>query len=94
MSNAELKNTEDTGLLRGGREGTHYASDAVNNDAGRAQQRLALPQKPEVKATMQVPKGKFSEAQKVEPANRMPGGGMERTATGKVPVKIKKVKKY
>jgi RHS repeat-associated protein len=94
MSNAELKATEDTGLLRGGREGTHYASDAVNNDAGRAQQRLALPQKPEVKTTMQVPKGKFSEAQKVQPANKMPGGGMERTATGKVPVKIKKVKKF
>jgi RHS repeat-associated protein len=93
MSNAELKATEDTGLLRGGRDGTHYVSDAVNNDAGRAQQRLALPQKPEVKATMEVPKGKFSEPQKVQPANKMPGGGTERTATGKIPVKIKKVKK-
>ena len=94
MSESELKATQDTGLLRGGRDGTHYASDAVNNDAGRAQQRLALPQKPEVKATMEVPKGKFSDPSRVQPANNMPGGGLERTAEGKIPVKIKKVRKY
>jgi hypothetical protein len=94
MSEGELNATQDTGLVRGGREGTHYVSDAVNNDAGRAQQRLALPQKPAVKATMEVPKGKFSAPKKVLPANKMPGGGTERTATGKIPVKIKKVKNY
>ena len=98
MSKAELKATQDTGLLRGGREGTaenpHFASDAVNSDAKRAQQRLALPKKPEVKVTMETPTGTFSSPSKVEPKNGMPGGGTERTATGKVPVKITNVDKY
>jgi len=94
MSSAELKATEETGLIRGGREGTHFVSDAVNSDARRAQQRLALPQKPEVKATMEVPKGKFSAPEKVQPANNMPGGGTERTATGPIPATIKKVEKF
>lgn len=92
MSRAELKATQETGLLRGGREGDHYVSDAVNSDAKRAQQRLALPVKPEVRVTMKVPKGKFSNPQKVTPKHEMPGGGTERTATGKIPVEIMKIK--
>ena len=92
MSKAELKATEETGLLRGGRVGTaenpHFVSDAVNSEAKRAQQRLALKQTPEVKATLEVPAGKFSAPSKVQPKNGMPGGGTERTATGVVPVKI------
>jgi RHS repeat-associated protein len=93
MSKAELASTESTGLLRGGRDGTHYVSDAVNSGATRAQQRLALPVKPEVKATLKVPAGKFSPPSRVQPlqlpgGKTLPGGGMERTATGKIPVKI------
>jgi hypothetical protein len=42
MSRAELAATESSGLLPGGRGGTHYVSDAVNSSAGRARQRLAL----------------------------------------------------
>jgi hypothetical protein len=41
MSNAELDATRDTGLVRGGRDGTHYASDASNSDPLRARQRLS-----------------------------------------------------
>jgi RHS repeat-associated protein len=97
MSKAELKDTKETGLLRGGREGTHYVSDAIGNDAKRVQQRLALGQKPEVKVTMEVPAGQFSKATKVDPAktpdgNILPGGGSERTGTGNIPVKIIKEK--
>jgi hypothetical protein len=33
MSRAELDATLETGLVRGGREGTHYANDAVNSGA-------------------------------------------------------------
>lgn len=94
MSQAELKATQETGLLRGGRDGTHYATDAANSDALRAQQRLALKQTPEVRVTMEVPAGKFSPPSKVEPKFNMPGGGMERTASGTVPVKVLDVKKY
>ena len=88
MSKAELKATQDTGLVRGGRPGTHYASDAVNSSAGRAQQRLALPGKPEVRVTLEVPEGRFSAPTRVERNFNMPGGGMERTATGDVPATV------
>ncbi len=91
MSKAELKATQDTGLLRGGRDGTRYVTDSANSNALRARQRAALPQTPEVKVTLEVPCGKFSNPPKVEPAFNMPGGGMERTASGKIPAKIKKV---
>jgi hypothetical protein len=99
MSAAELKATESTGLIRGGREGTHFVSDAVNSSAQRAQQRLALPVKPEVRATLEVPSGTFSTPSRVQPLPRpgggtLPGGGMERTATGPVPAKVIRVKKY
>ncbi len=91
MSKAELKATETEGLVRGGREGTHHVSDAIGNDANKVRQRLALPQTPEVKATMEVPKGSFSNPTKVEAANKMPGGGLERKATGNIPAKVIKV---
>jgi hypothetical protein len=93
MSQAELQATKDTGLLRGGRDGTHYVSDAVNSDAKRAQQRLSLKDTPEVKTTLEVPAGTFSTPSKVEPKFGMPGGGTERTASGNIPVTIKKVEK-
>jgi hypothetical protein len=99
MSTAELNATRETGLVRGGRAGTHFASDAVNNSATKAQQRLALPVTPEVKATLEVPSGTFSAPSRVQPAPHprggvLPGGGMERTATGQVPAKVVRVKKY
>jgi RHS repeat-associated protein len=88
MSNAEYQSTQSTGLLRGGREGTHFVSDNVNSNALRAQQRLALPQTPEVRATLEVKKGTFGPPTKVQPNFGMPGGGTERTAVGTVKVKI------
>ena len=91
MSKAELKATQETGLLRGGREGTHYVTNSANSNALRARQRSALPQTPEVRVTMEVPKGVFSQPSKVKSDFNMPGGGMERTASGNIPVKIKKV---
>lgn len=92
MSRAELEVTQKTGLMRGGRDGTHYVTDSANADPKRARQRTALPQTPEVLVTMEVPKDVFSAPSKVAPANNMPGGGMERTAEGRVPVKILEVK--
>ena len=91
MSKAELEATQKSGLLRGGRDGTHYVTDAANADPLRARQRLALPQTSEVRVTMEVPKNALSAPSRVEPAFNMPGGGMERTATGNVPVRIIKV---
>ena len=69
----------------------HYVTDLANSNAFRARQRSALPQTPEVKVTLEVPRGAFSKPSKVEPAFNMPGEGMERTATGNIPVTIKRV---
>jgi hypothetical protein len=88
MSQAELQATQTTGLLRGGRDGIHYATDAANTAAQRARLRLALPQTPQVRATLEVPGGAFSAPSRVQPKYDMPGGGMEQTATGQIPVKI------
>ena len=96
MSRAELDATNKTGLLRGGRAGTHYVSDTVNSTAGRAQQRLALPTQPEIRVTLEVKRGTFSAPSTVAPY-RLPngtilnGGGTERTAVGDVPVRILRV---
>ncbi len=91
MSQAELDATQGTGLLRGGRDGTHYVTDAANSSAQRARLRTALPQTPEVRVTLEVPAGRFSPPSRVEPAFGMPGGGMERTAVGEIPVRVIRV---
>lgn len=91
MSGTELKATQETGLLRGGREGTHYVTDAANTNPLRARQRLALPRTPDVLVSLEVPKGVFSQPSRVEPAFNMLGGGMERTATGNILIKILEV---
>jgi len=88
MSRAELENTYSTGLLRGGREGTHHVTDFANSNAKRARQRLSLGQTPEIRATLEVPAGKFGPPTKVDPLNKMPGGGLERKAIGDIPVRI------
>jgi hypothetical protein len=102
MSRAELENIRRTGTLtRGGRAGDHYASDAVNSTAGRTRQRLALPNQPDVRVTLEVPQGIFSSPSKVRPytlpsGKTLPGGGMERIAPGNVdvPVRIINVLEY
>jgi RHS repeat-associated protein len=88
MSRAELDATRKTGLVRGGRDGTHYVTDAANSDPLRARQRLALPQTPEVRVDLEVPSGVFSAPSKIQPDFHMPGGGLERTATGPVPCRV------
>ena len=80
------------GLVRGGRGGTHWVSDAVNNNAKRARQRLALPQTPEVKVQLEVPKGVFGPPSRVQPANGMLGGDLERTGTGQIPAIVRGVR--
>ncbi len=97
MSRSELESIQKSGVLsRSRRSGDHFVSDAINSNANRARQRLALPQSPEVRATLEVPKGSFSASAKVQPKFGMPGGGMERTAPGNVniPAKIRRVKEF
>jgi hypothetical protein len=68
-----------------------YVTDAANTSAQQARQRLALPETPEVRVTLEVPKSSFTNPSLVTTKFNMPGGGMERTATGPIPVKIIKV---
>lgn len=96
MSRAELENIQRTGMLsRGGRQGDHFVSPAVNSNANRARQRLGLPRQPEVRVTLEVPSGTFTPPSKVQPftfpdGRVLPGGGLERTAPGNldIPVRI------
>lgn len=93
MSEAELKATQKTGLLRGGREGTHYVTQSASHNANKARQRLALDHTPEVRVKLEVPSDKFTEPSVVKPDYNMPGGGLEMTAEGVIPVNIIKVYK-
>jgi RHS repeat-associated protein len=105
MLRAELEATRRTGLLRGGKTGTHYVSNVVNHSAKRARQRLALPGMPEVRVRLEVPAGVFTNPSKIAPLDlfdrttgaylgTLPGGGMERMATGNIPVRILGVWEY
>lgn len=96
MSKSELEATKETGLFRGGRGGTHYATDAANSSPLRARQRLSLDHTPEVRVELEVPAGRFSQPTRVAPLIEngrvtMPGGGMERTAVGDVPTRVIRV---
>lgn len=96
MLHAELESIQRTGMLsRGGRAGDHFVSPAVNASANRARQRLGLPNRPEVRVTLEVPAGAFSPASRVRPfdfpsGGTLPGGGLERVAPGNldIPVRI------
>ena len=93
MSQAELDATRNTGLMRGGRSGTHYVTNAGNHNPSRARLRLALDHTPEVRVKLEVPADVFSAPSVVQPAFGMPGGGLERTASGIIPVRIIEVYK-
>jgi len=98
MSKAELQATRDTGLVRGGREEEHFVTNSVSKSATKAQQRLALRTRPEVGVQLEVPKGIFSAARRVKPlehprGGKLPGGGLERTATGKIPARVIRVRR-
>lgn len=86
MSKDEYLATED--LARGGRSGITYATDDVYFEAAAAQQALSLPRTPELMVVLGVKTGVFSQPTLVRPAYGQPGGGTERTATGKIPVTI------
>jgi len=83
-----MQSGRNTKLVRGGREGTHWVTDAANSDPLRARQRLSLPQTPEVRVDLEVPAGAFSDPCPVPPDFKLPGGGTQRSATGPVPARV------
>lgn len=94
MSKAELEVTQATGLLRGGREGENFFTNAASLDAKRAQQRLGLDGplrdvRVEFRITGDVPLSgpRTAKAGKYG----APGGGREFSTNGKTPIEILKV---
>jgi RHS repeat-associated protein len=99
MSRDELQFLRGNGVLRFGRSDRTFVGDAVNTNANRARQRLALPRKPEVRVTVEVPAGRFSSPTTVKPLDLgngkiLPGGGFERSTTGVVPARIIQVDEF
>lgn len=93
-SRAELEATEKTGLVRGGREGTHYVTNAANKDALRARQRLALSETPEIRMILEVPRGLFGPSRRVDPFGSLSGGGLERLGSGRIPARVVRTYPY
>ena len=91
MSWAELENTVETGLIRGGRPGDNFVTDSANGDAFRAVERLALDHIPEVRVELEVPLGVFPDPTRVAPKYGQPGGGMERFTSGIIPANVLRV---
>ncbi|KNZ32390.1 MAG: hypothetical protein AD742_11460 [Methylibium sp. NZG] len=88
MSQAEAEATMRTGLARGGRDGVTFVTNDFYSTASAAQRALALPGMPEVMLVFSVTTGTFSPPTTVDPAFGQPGGGTERTGTGRIPVKV------
>ena len=99
MSRAELDYLKRNGVLRFGRTDRTFVGDAVNSNANRARQRLALPRQPDVRVTVEVPAGRFSSPSRVQPLDLgngriLSGGGRDRSTTGVVPARIIRVDEY
>ncbi|MFH2124594.1 MAG: RHS repeat-associated core domain-containing protein, partial [Pseudomonadota bacterium] len=94
VSNTELKTTQQTGLLRGGREGENFFTNSASLDAKRAQQRLGLD------GPLRDARIQFSIKNDVEvagPRTAAPGqtgtagGGREFSTSGRTEIKIHRV---
>ena len=94
VSNAELKATQRTGLLRGGREGENFFTNSASLDAKRAQQRLGL------SGPLRDARIRFKIKNNVEITGPRPaapgqtgtaGGGMEFSTNARTKIKILRV---
>ena len=94
VSNAELKATQDTGLLRGGRSGENFFTDAASLDAKRAQQRLGLdgPLRDQ-RIEFRITNDAAVSGPRTAPGGRggTPGGGREFSTQGQTQVEILRI---
>ncbi len=96
MSNAEAEAVKATGMLRGGRPGPTFWTDARYSSAARAQDRLSLETRPEVQMEFRINNviDKNLWAERVLPAFGGSGGGREFMTVGPVRVEIINVQPY
>jgi hypothetical protein len=79
-ASGEAEATASTGLLRGGRAGTQYVTDAAPGSAAAARSSLSLGSTPKVRMTLQVHADNLTAPRIVGPRYGQPGGGTERIA--------------
>lgn len=99
MSRAEAKAVKDTGKLRGGNPGDTFFTDQrfrTGDRGARAQDRLSLPQRPEVQVEFRITNNPSLQrnATRVTPANGGRGGGREFMTTDPVQVEIINVQPF
>ena len=89
MSEQELRVVQETGLLRGGRQGTTYFTDSYYRSAANAQNRLALQTKPDYIMQFEiVNKPNISGGTRVQPGYGGLGGGREYFTNDSILVRI------
>ena len=96
MSRAEADAVRKTGMLRGGRPGETYWTDSRFRSAERAQDRLSLPERPEVQMEFRL-KGApvlTRNGTRVAPDYGGRGGGREYMSTKPVEVEVINVQPY
>ena len=96
MSKAEAEAVKKTGLLRGGNEGETYWTDSRFRNAAKAQDRLSLPNKPEVQMEFNIKNNPTLQRNgtRVTPDNGGKGGGKEYMSTDSVKVEVINVQPY
>jgi hypothetical protein len=79
MTEGELKAIQKKGMLRGGRPGETFFTKDLYKSATKAQNRLALPNTPTLRAEFEIlnKPSLLRNGTKVLPANGMMGGGAE-----------------
>lgn len=90
MSQAEADAVRSTDLLRGGRPGRKYWTDARYQDMGEAKALLALEYYSEVRLAFRITNNPelLRDGTLVEPDNQEPGGGTEWMALDPVEVEV------
>jgi hypothetical protein len=96
MSKAEAEAVRQAGKLRGGREGETFFTDSRFRSADTAQDRLSLPNRPEVQMEFLIKNNSsmIRNGTRVDPAYGGRGGGREYMTTDPVEVEIINVQPY
>ncbi len=96
VSKAESAAVRETGKLRGGNPGETFFTDSRFRSADRAQDRLSLPNRPEVQMEFRLKNDLSLErgGTRVDPANGGRGGGREYMTRNPVEVEIINVQPY
>ena len=96
MSKAEAEAVQQTGKLRGGKEGDTFFTDSRFRSADTAQDRLSLPNRPEVQMEFRIKNSPSMtrNGTRVDPEAGGRGGGREYMTTNPVEVEIINVQPY